>query len=130
MANLKTPDDVKYAKSDEWIRVEGNAATIGISDYAQDQLNDIVYVELPVVGAEFKKGDSFGTVESVKAASDLYLPVAGKVTEVNSALEDQPELINSDAYGKGWIVKITVTDTSGLNELMDAAAYAKYCESR
>lgn len=130
MATIKTPDDLKYAKTDEWIRVEGDTATIGISDYAQDQLNDIVYVELPEVGQTLQKGSAFGTVESVKAASDVYLPVSGTVTEVNTALEDTPELINSDPYGKGWIVKINVADASGLDELMDAAAYVKYCEDR
>jgi glycine cleavage system H protein len=130
MAELKTPADLKYAKSDEWVRVEGDIATIGISDYAQDQLNDIVYVELPDVGANLKKGDAFGSVESVKAASDVYLPISGTVTEVNSALQDEPELINNDPYGRGWIVKIKVTDSAGLSDLMDSAAYLAYNESR
>ncbi len=130
MANWKTPDDLKYARSDEWIRIEGDNGAIGLTDYAQDQLNDIVYVELPEAGESFAKGASFGTVESVKAASDLYLPVGGSVTEVNSALEAEPELINSDPFGKGWLVKIKVTDASGVADLMDAKAYAAYCESR
>lgn len=130
MGNWKTPEDLRYAKSDEWIRIEGDTATVGISDYAQDALNDIVYIELPEVGDTLSKGDSFGTVESVKAASDMYLPISGKVTAVNTALEDEPELINADPYGKGWIMKISVTDASGADALMDAAAYAAYCESR
>ncbi len=130
MANWKTPDDLKYAKSDEWIRIEGENGTIGLTDYAQDQLNDIVYVELPEVGESFAGGASFGTVESVKAASDLYAPVGGTVAEVNSALSDEPELINTDPYGKGWLVKIKVTDAAGVGDLMDAAAYIEYCESR
>jgi glycine cleavage system H protein len=126
----KTPGDLKYAKSDEWVRLEGSTATLGISDYAQDSLNDIVFVELPEVGRTLNPGDSFGVVESVKAASDLYTPIGGEIIEVNSALGDAPETINSDPYGKGWIVKLRVTDTSGMANLMDADAYAAYCESR
>ena len=127
---MNTPQDLHYAKSDEWVRIEGDIVTIGVSDYAQDALNDIVYVELPSVGDSIKKGDSFGSVESVKAASDLYTPVGGTVTEVNSALEDSPELINSDPYGKGWIVKLKLAGAPDLSGLMDAAAYAEYCENR
>jgi glycine cleavage system H protein len=130
MAGWKTPDNLKYAKSDEWVRIDGDEVTIGISDYAQDQLNDIVYMELPEVGDELAKGDSFGTVESVKAASDLYTPVSGTVTAVNTGLEDEPELINTDPYGKGWIVKLKITSGAEADELMDAAAYTTYCESR
>ncbi|MDX2075366.1 MAG: glycine cleavage system protein GcvH [bacterium] len=127
---MNTPQDLHYAKSDEWVRIEGDIVTIGVSDYAQDALNDIVYVELPSVGDSVKKGDSFGSVESVKAASDLYTPVGGTVTEVNSALEDSPELINSDPYGKGWIVKLKLAGAPDLSGLMDATAYAEYCENR
>jgi glycine cleavage system H protein len=127
---MNTPQDLHYAKSDEWVRIEGEIATIGISDYAQDALNDIVYVELPSVGDSFKKGDSFGSVESVKAASDLYAPVSGTVTEVNSELEDSPELINSDPYGKGWIIKLKLDGAPDLSDLMDADAYIAYCENR
>lgn len=126
----KTPDNLKYTKSDEWILIEGDSATLGLSDYAQEQLNDIVYVELPEVGATLAKGASFGTVESVKAASELYMPVSGTVTEINNALEDTPEILNSDPYGKGWIVKVKVTNASAVGELMDAAAYTAYCASR
>lgn len=130
MATIQTPDDLKYARSDEWVRLEGEIATIGISDFAQDQLNDIVFVELPEVGAELTKGSTFGVVESVKAASDVYVPVTGTITEVNSALEDEPELINSDPYGRGWLIKIQVADASGLDGLMDAAAYRAFNENR
>jgi glycine cleavage system H protein len=130
MADLKYPDDVKYARSDEWVRLEGDTATIGISDYAQDALNDVVYVELPSVGDRFEQGQSFGSVESVKAASDLYAQVGGEVIEVNSALEDEPELINSDAYGRGWLIKLRVTGTPDVSHLLDAAAYKDYCATR
>lgn len=130
MAEPNIPDDVMYAKSDEWVRIDGSTATIGISDYAQEQLNDIVYVELPEVGQKMGKGESFGSVESVKAASDLYSPVAGTVSEVNSALEDEPELINSDPYGKGWIIKLTLDGSADTSDLMDASAYQSYNEDR
>lgn len=130
MADMKIPDDLKYAESDEWIRVDGDTATLGISDYAQDQLNDIVYVEFKDVGDTIEQGDSFGEIESVKAASEVYLPVAGEIIEVNSALEGDPEVVNSDPYGDGWMVKIKITDASGLDELMDAAAYKEYCDNR
>lgn len=130
MTTLKFPADLKYTKNDEWVRIEGDSATVGISDYAQDQLNDIVYVELPDVGASFAQGGSFGVVESVKAASDLYLPIGGTVTEVNSELQDTPELINTDPFGKGWIVKIKVSNAAEADSLMDVEAYKAYCESR
>lgn len=122
--------DLKYTENDEWIRVEGSTAVIGLTDYAQDALNDIVFVELPEVGDSFDKGDGFGTVESVKAASEMHMPAGGSVTEVNSALEDSPEIINSDPYGDGWFIKIELADPSDLDDLMDADAYAKYLESR
>ncbi|MBN1967196.1 MAG: glycine cleavage system protein GcvH [Anaerolineae bacterium] len=130
MSDWKTPADVKFTDSDEWVRVEGDEATIGLSDYAQDQLNDIVYVELPEVGDSFGKGDSFGTVESVKAASEMHMPVGGTVTAINEALEDEPEAINTDPFGGGWFIKVTIADKSELDGLMDAAAYAKYCDER
>ncbi len=130
MADLTYPEDLKYTKSDEWLRVDGDSGTVGISDYAQDQLNDIVYVELPSVGDAFDAGEAFGVVESVKAAADLTLPVAGEITEVNDALEDEPETLNSDPYGKGWIVKINITDKSGIDALMDKAAYEKHNTDR
>jgi len=130
MAELSYPEDLKYAKSDEWIRVEGDTATIGISDYAQDQLNDVVYVELPSVDDELGADDEFGVVESVKAASPLKMPVAGTVTEVNSALEDEPEVINTDPYGEGWMIKVKLADAAALDGLMDAAAYKEFNATR
>ncbi len=130
MASWNTPAGLKYTQNDEWIRIENGVGTVGLTDYAQDQLNDIVYVELPDVGAAFNKGESFGTVESVKAASDVYLPVGGKVAEVNSKVQSEPELINSSPYGDGWLVKIQVANASEAGDLMDADAYAKYCETR
>lgn len=125
---LSFPSDLKYLRTDEWLRIEGDIGTIGVSDYAQDQLNDVVYVDLPEVGAVLKAGESFGSVESVKAASQLMLPAGGEVIEVNKALESAPELINSDPYGKGWIVKIKVADHA--DGLLDAAAYEEYCKTR
>jgi glycine cleavage system H protein len=130
MADLKTPTDLKYRQTDEWVRIEGDTATIGISDYAQDALNDIVYIELPGVGDKVEKNGSFGSVESVKAASDMYAPVSGTVIEVNTALEDEPELINSDPYGKGWIIKLQLEGTPDLGDLMEAASYTQYCATR
>src|SRR5450756_2280498 len=120
---MNFPTDVKYTKTDEWIRVKGSEAEVGLTDYAQNHLSDIVYVELPEVGAEFKQATSFGSIESVKAASDLNLPVSGKISAVNDSLADTPEVVNSDPYGKGWIVKCTVANAAELSGLMDAAAY-------
>jgi len=130
MGDWKVPADLKFAESDEWFRVEGDVVTIGISDYAQDQLNDIVYVEFKEVGDEIGAGDSFGEIESVKAASEVYSVVAGEIIEVNGDLDDSPEIVNADPYGSGWMVKIKATDTSGLDALMDATAYDKYCDER
>jgi len=130
MGEWKVPADLKYAESDEWFRVDGDVVTIGISDYAQDQLNDIVYVEFKEVGDAIEAGDSFGEVESVKAASELYSVIAGEIIEVNEDLEDSPETVNADPYGKGWMVKIQASDLSGLDSLMDAQAYEKYCDER
>jgi glycine cleavage system H protein len=129
MTTLKTPDNLKYTKSDEWVLIEGDIATLGISDYAQDALNDIVYVELPTVGDTIKLGGEFGTVESVKAASPLMSPVAGEVLNVNTELESKPELINSDPYGQGWIAKLKISGALAA-DLMDATAYAAYCADR
>lgn len=130
MGNWKTPDDLLYAKSDEWLRVEGDTATMGITDYAQDALNDLVYVEFKDQGDRLNKGQSFGELESVKAASNLYVPVDCEILEVNLALKDAPETINSDPYGAGWMVKIKILNSAGLSDLMKADAYAAYCESR
>ena len=124
---FKTPAELQYAKSHEWIRIEGDEATIGISDYAQDSLGDVVYVELPDVGASFDAGETFGAVESVKAASDLYMPVAGEVTAVNDALVSTPETLNSDPYEAGWMLKIKVAE-GVVGALMSAEAYEKYVD--
>ncbi len=130
MGDWKVPADLKYAESDEWFRVDGDVVTIGITDYAQDQLNDIVYVEFKEVGDSISAGDSFGEVESVKAASELYSVVAGEITEINEDLEDSPETVNADPFGSGWMVKIKASDVSGLDALMDASAYEEYCKDR
>jgi glycine cleavage system H protein len=119
---LNIPEDLQYTRSHEWVRKEGDTATIGITDHAQDELGDVVFIELPDEGATFDAGDSFGTVESVKAVSDLYTPVGGEVVEVNSALEDAPENINEDPYGEGWIVKLRTTDEA---DLLSPAEYEK-----
>jgi len=127
---MNIPADLKYTEHDDWVRVEGTTATAGITDYAQDQLSDIVYVELPAVGDSFKRDERYGTIESVKAASDLSLPVGGTITAVNDALASGPEVVNKDPYGNGWTVKFTVASAAELKSLMDAAAYQKYCEGR
>jgi glycine cleavage system H protein len=118
----------KYAATHEWVSVEGKTATVGISDHAQDHLGDIVYVDLPEVGKSLKKGDVFCTIESVKAASDIYAPISGKVIEVNEELDSSPEKINDDAEGAGWIAKIEMSNESELDSLMDLEAYKKHCE--
>src|ERR1041385_6847243 len=130
MAKLKVPADLKYTRTDEWIKMENGEGTIGVTDYAQDSLSDVVYVELPKVGDVLKAGERFGTVESVKAASDMQMPLGGTITAVNSALEDTPETVNKDPYGAGWFIKIKADDLAGLDGLMDAAAYEKYCADR
>jgi len=130
MGDWKTLPELKYAETDEWFALDGDTVTIGISDYAQDQLNDIVYVELRDTGDEVAAGASFGEVESVKAASELYSALPGEIVAVNSALEDEPELINADPYGAGWMVKIRTADASALEGLMNSAAYDAYCDSR
>lgn len=127
---MNFPADLKYTKSDEWVRVEGNTATCGVSDYAQNQLSDIVYVELPSAGVSHKQGEPWGSVESVKAASDVNMPLSGTVTAVNEELKNTPEVVNSDPYGAGWMIKFTLSNPSELSGLMDATAYQKYCEER
>jgi glycine cleavage system H protein len=119
------PEDLRYTKEHEWIRIEGDVCTVGITDHAQSELGDIVFVELPRPGASLKEGDTFAVVESVKAVSDCYLPLAGDVVEVNSALETSPQNVNEDPYGAGWIAKVRVKDPSGADALMDAAAYGE-----
>jgi glycine cleavage system H protein len=128
---MNIPVDLKYTKTDEWVKVEGNVATIGVTDYAQQQLSDIVYVEItPVKGESIKKNTSFATVESVKAAADVNLPVSGKILEVNESLSSTPEAVNSDPYGKAWMVKIELSIAAEVAELMDAKAYDTYCKGR
>lgn len=128
MSNI--PDGLLYTTDDEWIRVDGDKAVIGLTDYAQDALSDIVYVELPDEGESFESGETFGVVESVKAAADMYMPIGGEVIESNEALLDTPEILNTDPYDAGWMLKISLTDTSELEGLMDPAAYSKYCDGR
>jgi len=123
---MNIPSDLKYSREHEWIRVEGNLVTIGITDYAQEELGDIVNVELPDEGDEIHKDEAFGAVESVKASSEVFSPVSGKIVEVNEPLMDAPEMINEDPYDEGWMVKVELSDSSELDELMDAAAYEQY----
>lgn len=122
---MNLPEDLQYTKSHEWVRREGEVATVGITEHAQDELGDVVFVDLPEQGATFSAGESFGSVESVKAVSDLYTPVGGEVVEINSALEDSPEKVNEDPYGEGWIVKVRVSEEG---ELLSAADYQKVVE--
>lgn len=121
---MNFPDNLRYTKEHEWIRIEGNTAVIGITDFAQHELGDIVYVEIETVGKSLSAGDVFGTVEAVKTVSDLYLPVAGTISELNPALSKSPELVNTDPYGGGWMVKMTVNDPADVDKLMDASAYS------
>jgi len=118
--------NAKYAKSHEWARMEGKIAVVGVSDYAQHLLSDVVYVDLPEVGDTVTKGESLGTVESVKAAEDAYSPISGEVVEINSALEGNPEWVNEDPYGKAWLIKVKPSDHGEMNDLMAAAAYEAY----
>lgn len=126
--SYKFDPNARYARSHEWVRMEGETAVIGVSDYAQHLLSDVVYVELPEVGDTVTKGESFGTVESVKAAEDAYAPISGEVVEVNTALEDNPEWVNQDPYGKAWMIKVAPSDLSELDDLMDAVAYEAYVQ--
>jgi glycine cleavage system H protein len=127
--NMKLDPSCRYGKEHEWVRVDGDEGVIGVTDYAQEQLSDVVYVELPEVGDSFIQDDVFAVIESVKAASDVYMPVAGEIVEVNEVLEDEPELVNQDPYGTAWLVRITIIEPSELEDLMDARAYKAYVES-
>jgi glycine cleavage system H protein len=120
------PNEYRYTKEHEWVHVQGDTATVGITDYAQHELGDVVYVELPQAGTRLKAGESLGTVESVKAVSDIYAPVSGEVTEVNSTLSEAPEMINKDPHRSAWLVKVRLTNPAELSSLMDAAAYEAY----
>lgn len=128
ISELILPGDIRYAKDHEWAKMEGDTATIGISDFAQAQLGDIVFVELPTVGQVFKLGQEFGTLESTKAVAELYMPLAGEVAAINSGLENSPGDINTDPYGSGWIVKIKPADPAEYAALMDKPAYLKFLE--
>jgi len=125
---LILPDDVRFTEEHEWARQEGENVRVGISDYAQDQLGDIVFVELPEVGDTFGKGDEFGTVESVKTVSELYMPVGGEIVAINEELGDHPEYVNTDPYGKGWMIEVKPSDISELDTLLDKDAYLKQLE--
>lgn len=125
---MKLPEDLKYTKDHEWVKIEGEVATIGITDFAQSELGDIVYVEVETLDEELDKEEVFGTVEAVKTVSDLFLPFDGEVIEFNEELEDEPELVNEDPYGKGWMIKAKIKDTSQLEDLIDAAAYKAHIE--
>ena len=120
---MNAPEDLKYTKDHEWVKIDGNIAIVGITDFAQGELGDIVYVEVETVEEEIDQGEVFGTIEAVKTVSDLFMPVGGKILEFNEKLEDEPELVNSDPYGEGWMIKIQMQDTSEFDSLMDASSY-------
>ena len=130
MAEFELPKECFYTREDEWVRNEGAVAYLGITDYAQDQLGDIVFVELPEVGAVLAQGETFGVIESVKAVSDLYAPLSGEVVEVNADLADAPETINESCYGDGWLLAVAPSDTGEFDTLMNAPDYAQYVEER
>jgi glycine cleavage system H protein len=130
VADYDIPEDLRYSEEDEWARLEGKRVTLGITDYAQQQLGDIVYVELPKIGKVLERGEPFGVIESVKAVSDLYAPVAGEVVEVNEVLAEQPEAVNEDCYGDGWMIAIDIADESSFTRLLDAAAYTRHVNDR
>jgi glycine cleavage system H protein len=123
------PSELKYTKDHEWARANGKVVTVGITDHAQSALGDIVFVELPEPGKTLKAGDSFGVVESIKAVSDLYAPIAGKVTEVNSSAVSEPSMLNRDPHGEAWLIKLEVADPASISSLMDSSAYEKYVKS-
>ena len=123
---MEFPDNLRYTQEHEWLRLEGNEALVGITDFAQDALGDVVFVELPSIGATFGSGQAFGVVESNKTVSDLFAPVAGRVTAVNHGLRDEPELVNNDPYGTGWMIRLVVTDREQVNRLLDADAYQTF----
>jgi glycine cleavage system H protein len=126
---MNVPEDLRYSSDHEWVRRDGDVVRVGITDYAQDALGDVVFVQLPSVGAAVTAGDPFGEVESTKSVSDVYAPVSGTVSEINEALVDSPQLLNEDPYGEGWICAIRISDSSHLDSLLDATAYLKLIES-
>lgn len=126
---MNIPADLKYTQDHEWVRVEGDLVVVGVTDFAQGELGDVVFVEIETEGEDLGKGETFGTVEAVKTVSDLFMPVGGEVVEVNEALADDPELVNKDPYGDGWMIKVKVADAAELNELLDADAYKAMIEA-
>ena len=126
---MEFPDDLLYTNEDEWIRVDGGEATVGITDFAQDQLSDIVYLQLPDVGSTFTRKEPFGEIESVKAVSELFAPVSGEVTEANDGLADSPESVNDDPYGDGWLIKVRLSDAAELDKLLSADEYEAFIEA-
>jgi glycine cleavage system H protein len=120
---MSIPNNLKYTKEHEWVLVEGNIGTIGVTEYAQGELGDVVFVDIDPALSEIKKGDSIGTIEAVKTVSDIFAPYSGKVVEINQELKDSPEVVNSDPYGKGWMIKVEISNSSELNDLLDASAY-------
>ena len=127
MSNI--PEELKYSKDHEWVKVDGDVATVGITDYAQDSLGDVVYVELPNEGENFKSHDAFGSVESVKAVSEIFTPIAGKIVETNEGLNDAPEIVNDDPYGDAWLVKIRMDNSGELDELLSSEEYGEFLKS-
>ena len=125
---MNIPENLKYSQDHEWVRVEGNVAVVGITDYAQSELGDIVFVDIQTEGEELQQGELFDNIEAVKTVADALMPVSGKVIEVNSDLESAPESVNSDPYGKGWMIKVEMSDPEEVEELLDAAAYKEICE--
>ena len=130
MADYEFPSECLYTQEDEWIRIEDDRVVIGVTDYAQQQLGDVVFLELPAVGEELRQGEAFGVIESVKAVSDLYAPITGEVLEKNDALSETPELVNESCYDTGWLVAVSPADASEYDALMDARAYKKYVDQR
>jgi len=130
VSDIEIPSELRYTNEDEWCRIEGTRVVVGVTDYAQQQLGDVVFVEVPAVGKTVEKGEPFGVIESVKAVSDLYAPVSGEVVEVNAGLADHPELVNEDCYADGWMIAIEASDPAELESLLDAARYRKHVEER
>ena len=130
MAEYDIPQELRYTREDEWVRVEGERVVVGVTDYAQQQLGDVVFVELPAIGSSVERGEPFGVIESVKAVADLFGPITGRVAEVNALLAEQPELVNADTYGDGWMLVLEPDDPAELEELLDAAAYQQHVKDR
>jgi glycine cleavage system H protein len=130
VAEYEIPRDLRYTREDEWVRIEGERVVVGVTDYAQQQLGDVVFVELPAVGSRVERGEPFGVIESVKAVADLFGPITGRVAEMNALLADQPELVNADCYGDGWMLVLEPDDPAEIEELLDAAAYQQHVKDR